>query len=73
MDYGRITVDALAHEDAVNCLVYGDICNLLLSGSGDCTVKVWKNVKPTTKDIVVQCLVKHLDHNSAVFCICFDP
>ncbi|XP_066246823.1 protein FAN-like [Euwallacea similis] len=73
MDYGRITIDVLAHEDAITCLSYGNKSDLLLSGSSDCSVKVWKTVTPLTKDIIIECLFKHLDHNSAVCCISFNP
>ncbi|KAL1493970.1 hypothetical protein ABEB36_009649 [Hypothenemus hampei] len=73
MDYGRVTITALAHEDKITCLVYGKQSSLLLSGSGDCSVRVWKSVQPTTKDLILDCLFKHLDHNSAVQCINFEP
>lgn len=68
-----MTIDVLAHEDAVTCLSFGEKSNLLLSGSGDCSVKVWRGVAGNTKDLIIECLYKHLDHNSAVSCICFDP
>ena len=73
LDYGRVTLDVLAHEDAITCLSYGIKSNLLVSGSGDCSVKVWKGLGADTRDPVIQCLYKHLDHNSAVVCARFDP
>ncbi|CAG9772021.1 unnamed protein product [Ceutorhynchus assimilis] len=70
MDYGRVTIDILAHEDAVTCLTYGQKCQLLLSGSSDCNVKIWKGLADNPKELLLH---KHLDHNSAVSCIRFDP
>ncbi|ERL95389.1 hypothetical protein D910_12653 [Dendroctonus ponderosae] len=73
MDYGRIWRDVMAHEDSITCISYGIKLNLLLTGSGDCSVKIWRGVSGAKDDIIVECLYKHLDHNSAVSCLCFDP
>lgn len=72
MDYGRIWRDVMAHEDSITCISYGIKLNLLLTGSGDCSVKIWRGVTGAQYDII-ECLYKHLDHNSAVCCLCFDP
>ncbi|KAF7269361.1 hypothetical protein GWI33_017614 [Rhynchophorus ferrugineus] len=72
LDYGKITTNALAHEDTVTCMALGEKSPILVSGSSDCSVKVWRNVSANARDLVIDCLYKHLDHNSAVNCLCFD-
>lgn len=72
MDYGKITEKVFAHEDAITCLSWGETSNLLVSGSGDCTVKVWKGLNTDGVIKPIQCLYKQLDHNSQVSCLVFD-
>uniref|UniRef100_U5EY84 Putative neutral sphingomyelinase n-smase activation associated factor n=1 Tax=Corethrella appendiculata TaxID=1370023 RepID=U5EY84_9DIPT len=43
LDYGRVSTAIPAHDDAVSCLYYFCDENLLISGSWDCSVKIWKN------------------------------
>ncbi|KAF5306415.1 hypothetical protein FQA39_LY08924 [Lamprigera yunnana] len=73
LDFGKITQSVIAHEDAVTCLAWGKKCQLLASGSSDCTVKIWKSLALTDIIKPVQCLQAQLDHNSQVNCLCFIP
>ncbi|CAG9825349.1 unnamed protein product, partial [Phaedon cochleariae] len=72
LDYGRVTESVLAHEDTITCLCFGVKYNLLVSGSGDCTVKVWKGLNTNGVIKPIQCLHKLIDHNSQVNCLNFD-
>ncbi|CAH0557856.1 unnamed protein product [Brassicogethes aeneus] len=72
MDYGKVTETVLAHEDAITCMSFGFKCNLLVSGSGDCTVKIWKGLNTNGIIKPIQCLQKQIDHNSHVNCLTFN-
>ncbi|XP_028128132.1 protein FAN [Diabrotica virgifera virgifera] len=71
LDYGRVVDNVLAHEDAITCLEYGKISNVIVSGSADCTVKLWKGLSSNGSVTSIQCQ-KHIDHNSAVNCLSFN-
>ncbi|XP_060517176.1 protein FAN-like [Cylas formicarius] len=68
LDYGKVTDNILAHEDAITCMTFGASARLLASGSSDCTVKIWRgsNGRGFLKSF------RTLDHNSQVTCFCFD-
>nr|XP_023018434.1 protein FAN-like [Leptinotarsa decemlineata] len=72
LDYGRVTENVLAHEDAITCMSFGYKNNLLVSGSGDCTVKIWKGLNSDGVIKPIQCLHKQIDHNSQVNCLTFN-
>ncbi|KAK9870435.1 hypothetical protein WA026_008004 [Henosepilachna vigintioctopunctata] len=72
LDYGKVTESVFAHEDAITCMSWGSKSNLLVSGSGDCTVKIWKGLNTDGIIKPIQCLYKQIDHNSQVNCIVFD-
>lgn len=72
LDYGKITESVLAHEDAITCISFGAKSNLLVSGSGDCTIKIWKGLNSNGIIKPIQCLQKQIDHNSHVNCLDFD-
>ncbi|KAL3282016.1 hypothetical protein HHI36_005219 [Cryptolaemus montrouzieri] len=72
LDYGKVTESVFAHEDAITCMSWGIKSNLLVSGSGDCTVKVWKGLNTNGVIKPIQCLHKQIDHNSQVNCLVFD-
>lgn len=72
MDYGKVTEQVQAHEDAITCIGWGQISNILVSGSGDCTVKIWKGLNNDGVVKPIQCLQKQIDHNSQVNCLDFD-
>ncbi|KAF2878744.1 hypothetical protein ILUMI_27419 [Ignelater luminosus] len=73
LEFGKVTQSVIAHEDAVTCLAWGKKCNLLASGSSDCTVRIWKSFANSDVIKPVQCLKSQLDHNSHVTCLCFSP
>ncbi|XP_018570993.1 protein FAN-like [Anoplophora glabripennis] len=72
LDYGKVKESVLAHEDAITCMSFASKINLLVSGSGDCTVKIWKGLNSDGIIKPIQCLHKQIDHNSQVTCLCFD-
>lgn len=72
LDYGKIIDNILAHEDAVTCMAWGGNVNILISGSGDCTVKVWRGLSTGGTIKPLQCLKGQLDHNSHVTSLSFD-
>ncbi|RZB38733.1 protein FAN-like [Asbolus verrucosus] len=72
LDYGKVTESVLAHEDAITCMCWGQRSSILVSGSGDCTVKVWKGLNNNGVIRPIQCLQKQIDHNSHVNCLDFD-
>jgi factor associated with neutral sphingomyelinase activation len=72
LDYGKVTESVLAHEDAITCMCWGKIASILVSGSGDCTVKIWKGLNNNGIVRPIQCLQKQIDHNSHVNCLDFD-
>lgn len=71
MDYGKITDSMFAHDDAVTCMAWGQKSGVLVTGSSDCTVKLWEGLN--TKNSLIDCLKGHFDHNSHVVCLAFDP
>lgn len=72
MDYGRVTDNILAHEDAITCMCLGTVANLLASGSADCTVKIWRGLDSSGVFKTIQNLLKQMDHNSQINCLSFD-
>lgn len=72
MQFGRITQTVTAHEDAIRCLLWGEKCKLLCSGSGDSTIQIWRGFNEDGAIKPIQCLLGQLDHNSQVLSCCFD-
>ncbi|CAG9854526.1 unnamed protein product [Phyllotreta striolata] len=72
MDYGRVVENVLAHEDAITCMCFDVASNILVSGSGDCTIKIWKGLNNNGCIKPIQCLQKQIDHNSQVNCLSFN-
>uniref|UniRef100_A0A182PBK7 WD repeat-containing protein 55 homolog n=1 Tax=Anopheles epiroticus TaxID=199890 RepID=A0A182PBK7_9DIPT len=42
-DFGKISSTIRAHDDAVSCISYVSSHGLLVSGSWDCSLKIWNN------------------------------
>ncbi|XP_041776593.1 protein FAN-like isoform X1 [Anopheles merus] len=42
-DFGKISSTIRAHDDAVSCISYVPSYGLLVSGSWDCSLKIWNN------------------------------
>lgn len=69
VEFGKVIDTLLGHEDAVSCLAYSSKNNVIISGSWDCTVKIWRSYTSGTKIRVAECLVAQLDHECKVNCI----
>ncbi|KAJ8939230.1 hypothetical protein NQ318_015188 [Aromia moschata] len=71
-NYVSVKESVLAHEDAITCMAFGTKVNFLVSGSADCTVKIWRGLNSNGVIKPIQCLQKQIDHESQVLCLCFD-
>lgn len=69
IEFGRVIDILKGHEDAVSCLALSDSRKIIISGSWDCTAKVWKSYSSGTKIKPAECLIAQLDHDSKVTCI----
>nr|CAD7423482.1 unnamed protein product [Timema monikensis] len=69
LEFGRIVDSIRAHEDAVSCLCWTNSTQMLVSGSWDCSIRIWqgmaegKRIKPATA------LVAQLDHDAHITCL----
>lgn len=76
VQFGRVLDKLVAHEDAVSCIGFfsdDDDNSILVTGSWDCTVRVWrklpvsqrewKKIRPATA------LAAELDHDAQVVCL----
>lgn len=59
----------MGHEDAVSSLELSPTKNIFISGSWDCTVKIWHSYESGTKIKPHECLIAQLDHDSKVTCL----
>ncbi|XP_057671773.1 protein FAN-like [Diorhabda carinulata] len=66
MDYGKVSDKIVAHQDAVTCLCLDIKTNVVISGSTDCTVKIWNGLN---NNKFIHCLKNQLEHNSAINCL----
>ncbi|XP_056631218.1 protein FAN-like isoform X3 [Diorhabda sublineata] len=66
MDYGKVSDKIVAHQDAVTCLCLDMKTNVVISGSTDCTVKIWNGLN---NNKFIHCLKNQLEHNSAINCL----
>jgi factor associated with neutral sphingomyelinase activation len=64
VDYGRVVDSVLAHDDALSCMDMSD--DVLVSGSWDSTLKVWK-VLPSGIDKVA--IADFVDNDSEINCV----
>ncbi|KOC66673.1 Protein FAN, partial [Habropoda laboriosa] len=63
-------IDVLqGHEDAVSCLALSITRQIIISGSWDCTAKIWKCYTSGTKIKPAEYFIVQLDHDSKVTCI----
>lgn len=69
IEFGRIIDVLQGHEDAVSCLALSTTRQIIISGSWDCTAKVWQSYSSGTKIKPAECLIAQLDHDSKVTCI----
>ncbi|XP_029671745.1 protein FAN-like isoform X3 [Formica exsecta] len=69
IEFGRIIDVLQGHEDAVSCLAWSPKHQVIISGSWDCTVKVWHEYTSGSKIKPAECFIAQLDHDSKVTCI----
>lgn len=69
VECGRIVTKLVGHEDAISCIAWDEKRKRLISGSWDCTVRVWStgaswnHMKPTNS------LVSQLDMDNRIKCM----
>ncbi|KAK9510830.1 hypothetical protein O3M35_005530 [Rhynocoris fuscipes] len=66
METGRIQDRVRGHENVVSCLVTTHNRQLLVSGSWDCSVRLWKLRLPLLSLSPAQHLLAELDHDDAI-------
>ncbi|CAD6242733.1 GSCOCG00009552001-RA-CDS [Cotesia congregata] len=69
VEFGKIIDVLMGHEDAVSSLELSPTKNIFISGSWDCTVKIWHSYESGTKIKPHECLIAQLDHDSKVTCL----
>ncbi|XP_025263556.1 protein FAN isoform X2 [Camponotus floridanus] len=69
IEFGRVIDVLQGHEDAVSCLAWSPTHQVIISGSWDCTAKVWHEYTSGSKIKPVECFIAQLDHDSKVTCI----
>ncbi|XP_067203387.1 protein FAN isoform X2 [Linepithema humile] len=69
IEFGRVIDVLQGHEDAVSCLAWNATYQVIISGSWDCTAKVWHGYTSGSKIKPTDCFIAQLDHDSKVTCI----
>lgn len=69
MEFGKVIDILLAHDDAVSSLTLIPSRNILISGSWDCTAKVWRTYESGGKTRIQDRFIAQLDHDSKVTCL----
>ncbi|KAG5342883.1 FAN protein, partial [Acromyrmex heyeri] len=69
IEFGRVIDVLQGHEDAVSCLAWSSTHRVIISGSWDCTAKVWHEYTSGSKIKPTECFIAQLDHDSKVICI----
>ncbi|XP_072766799.1 protein FAN isoform X2 [Anoplolepis gracilipes] len=69
VEFGRIIDVLQGHEDAISCLAWSPTHQVIISGSWDCTAKVWHGYTSGSKIKPAECFIAQLDHDSKVTCI----
>ncbi|XP_011493823.1 PREDICTED: protein FAN-like [Ceratosolen solmsi marchali] len=69
IEFGKIFDIVYGHEDAISCLAYSKINNIIISSSWDCTTKIWRTSAPDKKIKLVERFVAELHHDSQVTCM----
>ncbi|XP_015181599.1 PREDICTED: protein FAN-like isoform X1 [Polistes dominula] len=69
IEFGK-TIDTLrAHEDAISCLAWSPSRQIVISGSWDCTAKVWQSYVSGSKIKPSEYFIAQLDHDSKITCM----
>ncbi|XP_058806597.1 protein FAN-like [Phymastichus coffea] len=69
VEFAKVFNTLHGHEDAISCLVYSKVHNIIISSSWDCTIKIWHTLSPDKILKLVECFIAELDHDSQVTCI----
>ncbi|KAK0098497.1 hypothetical protein PV326_007758 [Microctonus aethiopoides] len=69
VEFGRIIDTLTGHEDAISCLAWSPSRNIIISGSWDCSAKIWHSYVSGKKIKPQECLIAQLDHDSKVTCL----
>ncbi|XP_008547834.1 protein FAN [Microplitis demolitor] len=69
VEFGKIIDVLTGHEDAVSSLEQSLTRNIFISGSWDCTVKIWHSYESGKKIKPQESLIAQLDHDSKVTCL----
>lgn len=69
IEFGKTIGTLQAHEDAVSCLAWSPSRRIAVSGSWDCSVKIWRSYVSGIKIKPTEYLIAQLDHDSKVTCL----
>ncbi|XP_032667733.1 protein FAN-like isoform X2 [Odontomachus brunneus] len=69
IEFGRVIDILQGHVDAVSCLAWSSARQVIISGSWDCTAKIWRGYISGSKIKPAECFIAQLDHDSKVTCI----
>lgn len=70
VECGRILTELAGHEDAISCVQWDEKRKRLISGSWDCTVRVWNAKDSWTQMKPRNSLVSQLDLDNRIKCMC---
>jgi WD40 repeat protein len=69
LEFGREMDSVRGHEDAVSCLAWGSKNQVLVSGSWDCSVRVWKGMADGRRIKPSSSLMAQFDHDAHITCL----
>jgi len=69
LEFGREMDSVRAHEDAVSCLSWGSKNQVLVSGSWDCSVRVWQGMADGRRIKPSSSLIAQFDHDAHITCL----
>jgi len=69
LEFGREMDSVRAHEDAVSCLAWGTKNQVLVSGSWDCSVRVWQGMADGRRIKPSSSLMAQFDHDAHITCL----
>jgi WD40 repeat protein len=69
LEFGREMDSVRGHEDAVSCLAWGNKNQILVSGSWDCSVRIWQGMAEGRRIKPSSSLIAQLDHDAHISCL----
>lgn len=69
LEFGREMDSVRGHEDAVSCLTWGSKNQVLVSGSWDCSVRVWQGMADGRRIKPSSSLTAQFDHDAHITCL----